>query len=42
MKVRKYGLGNGGSLGRVKFSTEVKRNGEAGVEGWVAVPGARD
>jgi len=32
MKVRKYGSGGGGSIGRVKFSTDVKRNGEAG--GW--------
>ena len=41
MKVRKYGLGDGGSLGWVKFSTEVKRNGEAGGGGMGGSAGSK-
>jgi len=32
MKVREYGSGGGGSIGRVKLSTDVSGNGGLGVE----------
>jgi len=41
VKVREYGSGSEGSIGRVKFSTNVNGNGGLGVEGPVAVSEAR-
>ena len=41
MKIRKYGSGGGGNIGRVKFSTDVNGNGGPDVEGRVALLEAR-
>jgi len=40
-KVRKYGSRGGGSIRRLKFSTDVNENGGAGLEGPVAELEAR-
>ena len=41
MKVRKYGSGGGGSIGRVRFSTDANRNGGAGGGGMGSSAGSK-